>query len=57
MEGLLENVRQLSRDLRLQMMIIDNFIPAEYQASALALCEYQAIDCNVLVVPTFCVLL
>ena len=32
MEGLLENVRQLSRDLRLQMMIIDNFIPAEYQA-------------------------
>ena len=31
MEGLLENVRQLSRDLRLQMMIIDNFIPTEYQ--------------------------
>lgn len=31
MEGLLENVRQLSRDLKLQMMVIDNFIPPEYQ--------------------------
>lgn len=31
MEGLLENVRQLSRELRLQMLIIDNFIPPEYQ--------------------------
>lgn len=31
MEGLLENVRQLSRELRLQMLIIDSFIPAEYQ--------------------------
>ncbi|XP_077388014.1 kinesin-like protein KIF3A isoform X2 [Festucalex cinctus] len=30
-EGLLENIRQLSRDLRLQMLIIDNFIPQEYQ--------------------------
>ncbi|XP_053734668.1 kinesin-like protein KIF3A [Synchiropus splendidus] len=30
-EGLLENIRQLSRDLRLQMLIIDNFIPKEYQ--------------------------
>ncbi|XP_054244936.1 kinesin-like protein KIF3A [Indicator indicator] len=26
-EGLLENIRQLSRELRLQMLIIDNFIP------------------------------
>jgi kinesin family protein 3/17 len=33
MEGLLENVRQLSRDLRLQMLIIDNFIPPEYQVN------------------------
>ena len=33
MEGLLENVRQLSRELHLQMMIIDNFIPPEYQVS------------------------
>ncbi|CAD5114844.1 DgyrCDS3880 [Dimorphilus gyrociliatus] len=31
MEGLLENVRQLSRDLRLHMLIIDSFIPPEYQ--------------------------
>ncbi|XP_005105009.1 kinesin-like protein KIF3A isoform X4 [Aplysia californica] len=31
MEGLLENVRQLSRDLKLQMTIIDSFIPPEYQ--------------------------
>ncbi|GAB6032934.1 Kinesin-like protein kif3a [Chamberlinius hualienensis] len=31
MEGLLENVRQLSRELRLQMIIIDNFIPIQYQ--------------------------
>lgn len=31
MEGLLENVRQLSRELRLQMLIIDNFIPPEFQ--------------------------
>ena len=31
MEGLLENVRQLSRELKLQMAVIDNFIPPEYQ--------------------------
>ncbi|XP_013384614.1 kinesin-like protein KIF3A isoform X1 [Lingula anatina] len=31
MEGLLENVRQLSRELRLQMLIINSFIPPEYQ--------------------------
>ncbi|MGH0137416.1 UNVERIFIED_CONTAM: hypothetical protein FKN15_064145 [Acipenser sinensis] len=30
-EGLLENIRQLSQELRLQMLIIDNFIPQEYQ--------------------------
>nr|XP_012617584.1 kinesin-like protein KIF3A isoform X1 [Microcebus murinus] len=30
-EGLLENIRQLSRELRLQMLIIDNFIPKDYQ--------------------------
>jgi kinesin family protein 3/17 len=32
-EGLLENIRQLSRELRLQMLIIDNFIPQDYQVS------------------------
>ena len=32
-EGLLENIRQLSRELRLQMLIIDNFIPPDYQVS------------------------
>merc|ERR1719383_673311 len=31
MEGLLENVRQLSRELKLHMLIIDSFIPHEYQ--------------------------
>lgn len=31
MEGLLDNVRQLTRELRLQMLVIDSFIPAEYQ--------------------------
>lgn len=31
MEGLLDNVRQLSRDLRLHQLIIDNYIPPEYQ--------------------------
>ncbi|KAK6173148.1 hypothetical protein SNE40_016660 [Patella caerulea] len=31
MEGLLENVRELSRELKLQMLVIDNFIPQEYQ--------------------------
>ncbi|XP_064481967.1 kinesin-like protein KIF3A isoform X2 [Ornithodoros turicata] len=30
-EGLLENIRQLSRELRLNMLVIDAFIPAEYQ--------------------------
>ncbi|XP_015416415.1 PREDICTED: kinesin-like protein KIF3A isoform X1 [Myotis davidii] len=30
-EGLLENIRQLSRELRLQMLVIDNFIPQDYQ--------------------------
>lgn len=35
-EGLLENIRQLSRELRLQMLIIDNFIPQEYQVCARA---------------------
>ena len=32
-EGLLENIRQLSRELSLQMLIIDNFIPQDYQVS------------------------
>ena len=31
MEGLLDNVRQLTRDLRLQMLVIDAFIPPEHQ--------------------------
>lgn len=30
-EGLLENVRQLSRELRLNMLVINAFIPPEYQ--------------------------
>lgn len=31
MEGLLDSVRHLTRELRLQMMIIDSFVPVEYQ--------------------------
>ena len=31
MEGLLENVRQLSQELKLHMLIIDQFIPPEFQ--------------------------
>lgn len=31
MEGLLDSVRQLSRELRLQMLIIDSFVPPHYQ--------------------------
>lgn len=31
MEGLLDNIRQLSQELRLQMLIIDSFIPPEFQ--------------------------
>ncbi|XP_065335163.1 kinesin-like protein KIF3A isoform X2 [Cloeon dipterum] len=31
MEGLLDNVRQLNRELRLQSLIIDTYIPPEYQ--------------------------
>ncbi|KAF6017971.1 KIF3A [Bugula neritina] len=31
MEGLLDNVRQLSQELRLQMLTIDSYIPPEYQ--------------------------
>ena len=31
MEGLLDSVRHLTRELRLQMLIIDNFVPPEYQ--------------------------
>jgi len=34
MEGLLENVRQLSRELRQHMLIIDQFIPPDYQVCA-----------------------
>ncbi len=31
MEGLLDNVRELSKELRLQMLVIDSFIPKHYQ--------------------------
>lgn len=37
-EGLLENIRQLSRELRLQMLIIDNFIPQDYQVQTESPC-------------------
>lgn len=31
MEGLLDNVRQLSKELRLQILTINSYIPVEYQ--------------------------
>ncbi|XP_064636553.1 kinesin-like protein KIF3A isoform X2 [Lineus longissimus] len=31
MEGLLENIREMTRELKLQMLTIDTFIPPEYQ--------------------------
>ena len=46
-EGLLENIRQLSRELRLQMLIIDNFIPQEYQV-----CMFIHI-CSIMTLPDF----
>jgi kinesin family protein 3/17 len=33
MEGLLDNVRQLARELQLQKLVIDSFIPKEYQVA------------------------
>jgi len=45
MEGLLENVRQLSRELRQHMLIIDQFIPPEYQVQALvSFCHFSLTD-------------
>ncbi len=31
MEGLLDNVRQMTRELRLQMLVIDSFVPPDFQ--------------------------
>ena len=31
MEGLLDNVRSMTRELRLQMLAIDSFVPTDYQ--------------------------
>ena len=33
MEGLLDSVRELSKELRLQMLLIDQFIPKNYQVN------------------------
>ena len=33
-EGLLESVRELSKELKLQMQIINSYIPIEFQVSA-----------------------
>lgn len=32
-EGLLDNIRELNKEFRLQCMVIDNFIPQEYQVN------------------------
>ena len=39
MEGLLDSVRHLTRELRLQMLIIDSFVPAEYQVEHRDKCQ------------------
>ena len=31
MEGLLDSVRQLTRELRREILVVDSFIPVEYQ--------------------------
>lgn len=54
-EGLLENIRQLSRELRLQMLIIDNFIPQEYQVYICA--DAHALPVKSLHTPTHSLLL
>ena len=36
MEGLLDSVRQLTRELRREMLVVDSFIPVEYQVSSIA---------------------
>ena len=33
MEGLLDSVRLLTRELRREMLVVDSFIPVEYQVS------------------------
>lgn len=33
MEGLLDSVRQLTRELRREMLVVDSFIPVEYQVT------------------------
>lgn len=59
-EGLLENIRQLSRELRLQMLIIDNFIPQEYQVCACSWLPMAAVQPNtiyllpIIPTPTMC---
>lgn len=32
-EGLLDNIRELNKEFRLQSMVIDSFIPQEFQVS------------------------
>lgn len=32
-EGLLDNIRELSKELRLQSMVIDSYIPQEFQVN------------------------
>ena len=35
MEGLLDSVRQLTRELRREMLVVDSFIPVEYQVTVI----------------------
>jgi kinesin family protein 3/17 len=34
-EGLLDNIRELNKEFRLQSMVIDSFIPQEFQVSVM----------------------
>jgi kinesin family protein 3/17 len=38
MEGLLDSIRNLTRELKLQETIIDAFIPQQYQANIFSVC-------------------
>jgi kinesin family protein 3/17 len=38
-EGLLDNIRELNKEFRLQSMVIDSFIPQEFQVSVHDVCR------------------
>jgi kinesin family protein 3/17 len=42
-EGLLDNIRELNKEFRLQSMVIDSFIPQEFQVRLVALFSCLAV--------------